>query len=254
MIKWLTCGGWLIFATSGGAGESYVETATMASSYATQAAAADTDFVYAVSSTGIAKLVRATGEQAAVSTGNASHLNSAVLIDGNLYSAHSNFPLQPEQGDIRTLDTRTMELEIFHRFENPPGSLTWVLKRQGNWWCHFARYGKDNGQSRLVRYDEKWHETGRWGFPPELVKEWGAMSLSGGIWLEDTLLVTGHDKKWIYRLKLPEQGTTLRWLATLSSPFPGQGIAIDPKSGGLIGIDRGRKVVVFAKLEDVPGK
>ncbi len=253
MCKWLSFCVWLIFISLCRAGECYVETATLPSSSATQAAAADAVFVYAVSSTGIAKLVRATGEQTAVSTGKASHLNSAVLIDGKLYSAHSNFPLKPDQGEIRVLDPKTMKLEIFHRFEKPPGSLTWALKREGSWWCHFAHYGADNGKSRLVRYDGKWRETGRWEYPPEVVEDWGTMSSSGGIWLGDTLLVTGHDKKLIYRLKLPQQGTTLIHLATLPSPFPGQGIAIDPKSGGLVGIDRGRKRVVFAKLEDLPG-
>lgn len=252
MSKWLHLLAWLIFLPISNGEERYVDIATMASSNATQAAAADADFVYAVSSTGIAKHARATGERLAVSTGNAFHLNSAVLMDGKLYAAHSNFPLKPEQGDIRIMDTQTMKLEIFHRFEKPPGSLTWAVKREGCWWCHFAHYGKDNGQSMLVRYDHDWRETGRWGYPQELVKEWGTMSLSGGIWLGDAMLVTGHDKKAIYRLKLPEQGNTLRWVETLPSPFPGQGIASDSKTGGLVGIDRSRRMVVFAKLEDTP--
>lgn len=254
MSKWLSCCGWLVFVSPGRAGECYVETGTLASSHATQAAAADENFVYAVSNTGIAKLVRATGEKTAVSTGKASHLNSALLMDGKIYAAHSNFPFKPDQGDIRMMDPKTMKLEIFHRFEKPPGSLTWALKRGGSWWCHFAHYGKENAKSRLVRYDGNWSETGRWDYPAELIKDWGTMSLSGGIWLGDMLLVTGHDKKLIYRLKLPEQGTTLRWMDALPSPFPGQGIAIASKTGGLVGIDRSRKVVIFAKLEDVPEK
>lgn len=254
MSRWLSCCGWLVFVSLCEGGERFVETAVMASAFATQAAAADTDFVYAVASTKIAKLDRATGEQAAVSSGKAFHLNSAVLMDGKLYAAHSNFPFKPDQGDIRVMDTRTMKLEIFHRFVKPPGSLTWALKRGGNWWCHFAHYGKENGKSCLVRYDKEWLETGRWDYPAELVKDWGTMSLSGGIWLHDALLVTGHDKKLIYRLKLPQQGNTLRWVDTLASPFPGQGIAIDLKTGGLVGIDRSRKIVIFAKLEVMDGK
>jgi len=232
--------------------EAYVEKSALASPHATQAAAADESFVYAVSSTVIAKYDRATGGELAVSTGKASHLNSAVLIDGKVYAAHSNFPLKPEQGDIRVLDPATMKLEISHRFENPPGSLTWALKRDGNWWCHFAHYGKDKDQARLVRYDAEWRETGRWDYPPELVKDWASSSLSGGIWQGDTLLTTGHDKKVIYRLQLPEKGTTMHWLDTLPSPFPGQGIAADPETGGLVGIDRGRKAVIFATIEKSP--
>lgn len=221
----------------------------MPSRHATQAAAADEKFVYAVSSTVIAKLDRATGEELALSKGKASHLNSAVIIDGKIYAAHSNFPLKPERGEIRVLDPQTMELGISHRFDKPPGSLTWALKRGKEWWCHFAHYGKDNAKSLLLRFDESWHETGRWDYPPELVKDWGSASLSGAIWSGDMLLATGHDHKRVYRLKLPEEGTTIRWIDTLESPFPGQGIAEDPKTGGLVGVDRGKKEVIFAVLK-----
>jgi hypothetical protein len=34
-----------------------------------------------------------------------------------------------------------------------------------------------------------------------------------------------------------------------ASPFPGQGIAADPKTGGLVGIDRDKREVVFARFE-----
>lgn len=220
----------------------------MASPHATQAVAADERFVYAVSSTEIAKLDRSSGKELAVSTGKASHLNSAVLIDGKVYSAHSNFPLKPEQGDVRVLDPGTVKLDVFHKFENPPGSITWVLKREGSWWCHFAGYGLEKEKSCLVRFDAEWKETGRWTYPPELMKDWGLMSLSGGIWQGDVLLATGHDKKVIYRLKVPEKSGVIEWLGTLDSPFPGQGIAADPKTGGLVGIDRQRKAVIFAEL------
>jgi len=241
---------WLMAAFPAIAGEAYVEKARLASPYATQAAAADEHFVYAVASGVVAKLDRASGTQLALSTGKASHLNSALLLEGKLYCAHSNFPAIPEQGDIRALDPATMKLEVYHVFESPPGSITWVLKREGSWWCHFAHYGVANGKSVLVRYDAAWKETGRWFYPPELVKDWGAASLSGAVWQGDVLLATGHDKKRVYRLKLPAgDGTTLQWLDTLPAPFPGQGIATDSKTGGLLGIDRAKKEVVFATLE-----
>jgi len=235
------------------AGEAYVEKSAMSSAHASQAAAADERFVYAVSSTDIAKLDREGGKELAVSTGKAAHLNSAVLIDGKVYSAHSNFPLKPEQGDIRVLDPKTMKLEVFHQFENPPGSITWVLKREGSWWCHFAGYALEKEKSCLVRFDAEWKETGRWSYPPELMKDWGAMSLSGGIWQGDVLLATGHDKKLIYRLRVPEKGGMIEWQGSIPSPFPGQGIAADPKTGGLVGIDRKRKAVIFAELAKEEG-
>lgn len=251
MCLWKSIGCLVLLPLSAMAGERYALVETIPSPQATQAAAADERFVYAVSSKAIAKIDRATGKEIALSTGEASHLNSAFISDGKVYCAHSNFPKTPEQGDIRVLDPDTMKLEIFHRFENPPGSVTWVLKRGDVWWCHFARYGTENAKSVLVRYDADWKETNRWGFPAELVKEWGVMSLSGGIWEDDRLLVTGHDKRSVYRLELPQDGTTMRWTATLDSPFPGQGIAWDPKTKGLVGIDRKKKAVVFAKLETV---
>ncbi|WP_052573003.1 hypothetical protein [Haloferula sp. BvORR071] len=231
------------------ASEAYVETSVLTSPHAAQAAAADEHFIYAVSSTTIAKLDRETGKELALSTGKAAHLNSAVLIDGKIYFAHSNFPFKPEQGEIRVLDLESMKLEVFHQFAEPPGSVTWALKRDGSWWCHFAGYGTEKEKSCLLRFDAEWKETGRWNYPPELMKDWGAMSLSGGVWMGDLLLATGHDKKVIYRLKVPEKGGMIEWVGTVPSPFPGQGIALDPKTGGLVGIDRARKAVIFARLE-----
>ena len=63
------------------------------------------------------------------------------------------------------------------------------------------------------------------------------------------MLVTGHDRRLIYRLKLPEQGDVLKLIDVLSSPFPGQGIATDTVANGLIGIDRARRAIVFAELK-----
>lgn len=227
----------------------YVVTDTLASSNATQAAAADEKFIYAVSSTNVVQYDRATGKELARSTGKAEHLNSAFLWNGKLYCAHSNYPRTPHQSDLRVLDPTTLELKIFHTFQEPPGSLTWAIRRGEDWWCHFAHYGKENGKSVLVRYDDRWRETGRWTYPEALVADWGSYSLSGGIWHGDHLLATGHDKKVIYKLRLPKDGKVIEVVEILASPFPGQGIANDVKTGGLIGIDRGKQQVLFARLE-----
>ena len=249
-MRWGLLGlSWFAGIMPAAAGEAYVEKAGIPSPYARQAAAADERFVYAVANKEIAKIDRATGVQLALSKGDASHLNSAFILGGKIHCAHSNFPLKPEKGDIRVLDPESMKLGIFHTFENPLGSVTWALNRDGNWWCHFAHYAKDNAKSVLVRYDGDWKETGRWKYPPGLVKDWGSMSLSGAIWQGEVLLATGHDKKVIYRLKVEAGSETVTWIDTLPSPCPGQGIAADPKTGGLVGIDRKRKAVVFAELE-----
>lgn len=214
---------------------------------ATQAAAADATSVYAVSDTQVVRYDRATGRELARSTGPAEHLNSAFLWDGNVYCAHSNFPHKPDRCEIRRLDPADMKLTIFHAFADPPGSLTWAVRKGESWWCHFAWYGKDNGRSVLVRYGADWKETGRWAYPPALVADWGKYSLSGGVWDGETLLATGHDKPTLYRLQVPAAADgTITVVETMPVPFPGQGIAIDPTSGDLVGIDRAHRRVLFA--------
>jgi hypothetical protein len=228
----------------------YVEIGSLASPDATQATAADERFVYAVSSTQVVKYDRATGQKVGASVGPAKHLNSAFLWQGKAYLAHSNYPAKPEQGDVRVLDPQTMALTVFHAFADPPGSLTWVVRRgeAESWWCHFAGYGAENARSVLVRFDDRWRETGRWTYPPPLVADWGKYSLSGGIWQGDDLLTTGHDKRVVYRLRVPPGNRgEVEVAGVLGCPFPGQGIAVDPATGGLVGIDRAKKRVVFAR-------
>lgn len=227
----------------------FVLTGSMPSPLANQAAAADEKFVYVVDDGVISKHDRSTGKELARSIGKAQHLNSGFLWQGKLYCAHSNYPKKPHQSDIRVLDPESMKLEIFHTFDNPPGSLTWAVRRDKHWWCCFAHYGKDNEKSVLVQYGDGWKEIGRWTFPKELVADWGNYSLSGGIWMGDDLLATGHDKKVIYKLKVPKEGSVVKVVEVVPSPFPGQGIAADPKTGGLVGIDRAKRQVLFAKFE-----
>lgn len=235
--------------TSATASGAYVASGSMPSPLANQAATADENFVYAVDNAVVAKHDRATGKELARSTGKAEHLNSGFLWQGKLYCAHSNYPRKPHQSDIRVLDPETMKLEIYHVFDEPPGSLTWAVRRGEHWWCHFAHYGKDNDKSVLVQYGDGWKEVGRWTFPKHLVADWGGSSLSGGLWLGDDLLATGHDKKVIYRLRVPKAGKLVDVVEVVPSPFPGQGIAADPKTGGLVGIDRGKRLVLFANFK-----
>lgn len=226
--------------------EKVVATATLDSKDATQAAAADEKHVYAISNRRVAKYDRATGKLLSLSTGAAEHLNSGVVHEGKLYCAHSNFPKKPDESDIRMYDPETGKLTVFHTFKNPPGSLTWALPRKGEWWCHFAHYGDDNAKSVLVRYDAKWKELGRWSYPKKLIADWGKHSLSGGIWESETLLATNHDDPVLYRLRLPKVGTEIELVEVLPAPFTGQGIAADPKTGGLVGISRPKQQVIFA--------
>lgn len=227
----------------------FVRTSELAAAEANQAAAADEKFIYAIDNRRIAKYDRATGQRLGESTGEALHLNSGFLWEGKLYCAHSNYPRTPAQSEIMVLDPESMKLSTFKQFGAYRGSLTWAIRRDGHWWCNFAHYGADNAKTVLLKLDNKWREQGEWTYPDAVIKDLGTYSLSGGIWSGDDLLVTGHDKRIIYRLRLPATGNVLQLVATHPTPFPGQGIAADPLTGGLIGIDRARKRVVFSTLE-----
>ena len=53
----------------------------------------------------------------------------------------------------------------------------------------------------------------------------------------------------LYRLAVPETGNELVLDAAHVCPFPGQGFAADPLTGGLVGIDRFNRRLVFAVPE-----
>lgn len=227
----------------------FEETGSLPSPHAHQAAVVLGKHVYAISSTKVAKYDRATGKFLGVSTGAAQHLNSGFVYDGKILCAHSNYPKKPEESDIRVLDPETMKLTIFHKFENPSGSLTWVVRVGESWYCTFAHYGADNARTILVRFDAKWKEQQRWKYPEAVINDWDRMSCSGGILDGDTWLTTGHHFKNLYRVRIPKSGDTLELVEVLESPIPGQGIAADPETGGIVGIDRKARRVVFARLK-----
>lgn len=222
-------------------------TGELKSEFATQAAAADEEHVYAVSNGTVAVYDRATGKLLAKSEGAAEHLNSAFLKDGKVYCAHSNYPKKPDTSEIRVYDPATKKLTVFHDFKDPPGSLVWNVHDGKRWWCCFAHYKDDNAKTILIRYADGFKEERRWTFPRKVVADWDGMSASGGVWDGDTLLVSHHHFKVLYRLRVPKDGTELEFVEALACPLPGQGIAADPKTaGGLVGIDRAARKVVFA--------
>lgn len=222
----------------------------LAAPEAVQAAAADGRFVYAISSTQVAKYDRQSGQRVAVSQGDAQHLNSGFFWKGRLYCAHSNYPKTPEQSQVKVLDVESMQLTTDHDFHDFGGSLTWVIRSSDqsgdHWWCNFAKYGDANQQTFLVKFDNDWRELARWTYPESIIRQLGRYSLSGGVWRGGELLVTGHDDPVLLRVALPEQGNVLIDKGKQPAPFTGQGIAVDPVTGGLIGINRNKLQVVFA--------
>jgi hypothetical protein len=224
----------------------------LASPHATQAAAAAEQLVFVISSTAVATYDRGTGRLVATATApGTKHLNSGFVHAGRLYCAHSNYPATPPESDIRVFDPHTGRLDLFHRFDDPPGSLVWCVVRDGAWWCCFAGYGSDNEQTVLVEYaaDGFGRERRRFMFPANVVADWDGMSGSGGIFNGCDLLVSHHHFPVLYRLRVPSAGTTLEFVEALGCPFPGQGFASDPVTGGLVGIDRPQRRVVFAVPE-----
>lgn len=227
------------------------ETQRLAAPEAFQAAAADERYAYAIANRVIARYDRRTGEKLAASHGPAEHLNSGFFHEGKLYCAHSNYPKRPEQSEVKVLDPETMELTVHHSFgDSPHGSLTVVIRHAEDWWCVFARYGEENHQTVMVRYDNHWKELGVWTFPESVVSRLGRYSISGGFWREEKFLATGHDDKLLFVLQLPASGTVLEHLDTVPAPFTGQGIAPDPATGGLVGIHRPERQILFAEWKD----
>ncbi len=133
-----------------------------------------------------------------------------------------------------------MQLSTFKDFGDYGGSLTWVLRDDENWWCNFACYQDRKAETFLAKFDLHWREQARWTYPAEVLERLGEYSLSGGVWRGDELLVTGHDDPILFRLALPDVGHELIYAGNYGVPFAGQGIAFDPKTGGMVGIIRGR--------------
>ncbi len=225
------------------------QTGSMQAPEASQAAAVDDESVYAITNTKVAKYDRVSGKRIAVSTGDAKHLNSGFWWNGMLYCAHSNYPEMPQRSEIKVLNPDTMQLSTFKDFGAYAGSLTWSVRDSNYWWCNFARYGTQNSKTVLVQFDTDWDEVARFNYPAELISELGQFSLSGGIWRAGLLHVTGHDDPVLFRLRLPTDGDILDYVDKQSCPFTGQGIAQDLRTSGIVGINRARREVLFARLE-----
>lgn len=236
-------------AYAGERGESWKQTRAVSAPEANQAAAADERYLYAIGNTQIAKYDCKTGERIALSIGPAKHLNSGFVWEGKLYCAHSNYPKTPELSQIMVLDPESMKLTTFKDFGDYGGSLTWVIRKDTSWWCNFARYGANNKETFLVQLDKDWKEKGRWTYPAEVTNKLGSYSVSGGVWRGEHLLVTGHDDLVLFRLRLPKDGKVLEYVQTERAPFTGQGIALDPVTGGLVGIHRGKRKILFAESD-----
>ncbi len=225
---------------------------------ANQGVAVDATYFYAITNSAIGKYRKDNGERVGgwqdEQGGHIRHLNAGVVIDGKLYCAHSNFPSLPEQSSVEIWDTATMRHIDTHRFENPPGSLTWVVQRDGDWIACFAHYKKtsDPALSRAVKFDSNWDPIATWKFPASLIERFAGNSSSGGAFgPEGHLFVTGHDAREMYVLDLPAGGGEGVWRTTIPTGTAGQAFAWDPNDEGVLySIERKTKEVVISRIED----
>ena len=119
---------------------------------ANQGVGVDERHFYAVDNQAIAKYDKKTGKLVkkwqGPSDGPIVHLDSAMLMDGKLYAAHSNYPEWPMTSSVEIFDADTMEHIGTHSFGIQWGSLTWVDWHDGHWWMTFANYDRPFGPDR----------------------------------------------------------------------------------------------------------
>ena len=224
---------------------------------ANQGVAVDAVHFYAIANAEIGKYRKENGQRVAgwkaAKDEGIQHLNAGIVLDGKLYCAHSNFPAMPEESSVEIFDTATMTHVGRHKFDQPPGSLTWTVPRGRDWFACFAHYRKtsDPALSRVVKFDSGWRQLTSWSFPPALIQKFGASSSSGGAFGPGGhLFVTGHDARELYVLDLPSSGTELVWLATIPVPTAGQAFAWDPVDEALLNsIERKSREVVVSWID-----
>ncbi len=244
------------------AAQAVAENAWMAEE-ARQAVAVDREHFYAITDAAIGKYSRQTGRRVAQWRASEHeplvHLNSGVVREGRLYTAHSNYPAAPPTSSVEVFDTSDLRHAESHSFGVSDGWLTVVDRHEGAWWAVFAHYSKrvpdgphakPSEYTELVRYDNRWRRTGGWVFPAEVIERLEPNSVSGAAWgPEGSLWATGHDRGEVYQIALPQSGSRLTLLKTRPAPIAGQGIAWDPADPGVLwGIRRPTREVVRFRL------
>jgi len=224
---------------------------------ATQGVAVDAEHFYAIDGRAIGKYEktsgRKVGEWRAPEGSPVKHLNSGIVVGGQLLVAHSNFPAKPDESTLEYFDVETLRPAGRKIFEQPPGSLTWLVPAGDGWLACFAHYrlSSDPALSRLVRYDSRWNILATWSFPAELLARFGAYSSSGGGYaLDGRVWVSGHDARELYVLELPPGGGVARWTGSVGFVSRGQAFAWDPgRPQELYSIQRKSREVIVSRFD-----
>jgi hypothetical protein len=216
---------------------------------ANQGVGVDERHFYAVDNTVITKHDKRSGREVGrwqwtgEGRNQAIHFDSAAVVEGRLYAAHSNYSEWPMTSSVEIFDTRTMKHIGSHSFGIAWGSMTWVDFHDGSFWGMFANYNAPKrhpdpedpngydvlpGQERertsinlpygykrattLVKFNKDWQPLESWVMPPEVLtfEHTGDMSISGGSWGQDgSLYLTGHDPAEVHKVALPTLGSEL---------------------------------------------
>ncbi|WGD31602.1 cycloisomerase [Ancylobacter sp. WKF20] len=224
---------------------------------ARQAVAVSDRFFYAIDNRTLVKLDKTTGQAVAKwegpKAGPILHLDSGVVRDGKLYTAHSNYPDWPMTSSIEVWDAETLKHLESHSFGIDRGSFTWLDRDpQGRWWGAFANYNRVFDKSpvaygnkyatQLVRFNADWSVAEAFVYPDALVAKFQDMSNSGGAFGPDgRLYISGHDNAELYVVAPPEMGSVMVWQETIPVEIAGQGFAFDPAQPGVVwGLIRGK--------------
>ncbi len=238
---------------------------------ARQAIAVDATAFYAVNNFRITKHDKRSGEPllqwdgGSDSTGPLIHLDSAVVHEGRLYAAHSNYPGWPMSSSVEIWDTLTMAHVGTHSFGILLGSMTWLDWHEGHWWAAFGNYDRvpfgghrpygETMFTQIVKMDARFQILAQWTLPAAVLERLSPMSNSGGSWGPDGYLyLSGHDRPEIYVMQIPAAGSTLDWVATVEVPqFEGQGIAWDRSVAqpDLWGIQRRGTQAVTVRMPEI---
>ena len=216
---------------------------------ANQGVGVDARHFYAIDDRAIGKYDKVTGALVKRWEGPAGgpiiHLDSALLKDGKLYAAHSNWPHWPMTSSIEIWDAETLEHIGSHSFGVHRGSLTWLDWHDGHWWATYANYDRLYGpgktpyghkaNTQVVKMTADFREVQSWVLPKALLDRFADMSNSGGSWGPDgKLYLSGHDPAEVYRMRFPKAGSILEVEAILPVNIRGQGIAWDRSAPGTL--------------------
>ena len=237
------------FAGACHAAAAFEQLAELRAPEANQGVGVDERHFYAVDNRTIAKYDKATGKLVGKweAPGDAPivHLDSAMVMDGKLYAAHSNYPGWPMTSSVEIFDASTMQRVGSHSFGTRWGSLTWIDWHDGHWWLTFANYDQAIGPGQtpyggkantvVIEMTEAFEPVRSWSLPKEVLDRFGEMSNSGGSWGPDGFLyLSGHDPAEIYKMTLPKTGSVLELFEIVPLNIRGQGIAWDRSQPGVI--------------------